>query len=86
VVMVARSRVLVIHGQDPEAWAERYGIEPFSYPCSDCGKDLTTTVPFALGELRGLFAPACSCGNEQTPYCVVRDPKHGDLFTPKGTT
>lgn len=26
-------------------------------------------------------APPCAYGNENTPYCVVRDPRYGDLLT-----
>lgn len=71
---------LVVHGTTAKAWAERYGIQPFSHPCSECGRVLTTSIPFAQGTLRGLQAPRCECGNERTPYCIVRDPAHGDLF------
>lgn len=80
-VAMTRDHFLLVHGQDPDEWARRYGIEPFTHPCSRCDAPLTTTVPFACGSLRGLLAPACSCGNTQTPYCVVRDPKHGDLLS-----
>jgi hypothetical protein len=77
-----RSRFLRVLGADPTKWAERYDLEPFSYPCGECGKVLATTVPFAYGQLRGLMAPRCECGNVGTPYCLVRDSRHGDLFTP----
>lgn len=76
-----RSRFLVVLGANAARWAARYGIEPFSQPCSKCGALLTTSVPFACDSLRGLLAPRCECGNEQTPYCVVREPGSGDLFT-----
>lgn len=75
-----RERFLVALGVDPKRWAERYDIEPFTHPCSKCGALLTTTLPFAMGTLRGLLAPVCACGNKNTPYGVVRDPAHGDLF------
>lgn len=75
---------LVIHGISAEAWARRYDIEPCSAPCQDCGVMRTTTVPFACGQLRGLMAPKCECGQEGVPYCLVRDPRHGDLFTGGG--
>lgn len=80
-VAMTRDHFLLVHGQDPDEWAQRYGIEPFTHPCSRCDAPLTTTIPFACGSLRGLLAPVCSCGNELTPYCVVRDPKHGDLLS-----
>ena len=78
--MLSRSRFLVIHGADPQRWARRWDLEQYTRPCSRCGAMLTTSIPFASGTLRGLKAPPCECGNERTPYCVVRDPKHGDLF------
>lgn len=71
---------LVVHGATAEAWARRYGIEAFSHPCSECGRMATTTIPFAQGTVRGLQSPPCECGNERTPYVVVRDPAHGDLL------
>ena len=71
---------LFVHGVTPEAWSARYGVEVFTYPCSACGAPCTTTLPFVQGQLRGLQAPPCSCGNEKTPFGVVRDPKYGDLF------
>ena len=72
---------LTVHGVTAEQWTARYGVEPYSHSCSRCGRVLTTTEPFAKGTLRGLRAPTCACGNERTPYVVVRDPRHGDLFT-----
>lgn len=74
------SRFLYLHGVDPEAWAKRHEITPYTGPCGQCGRELTTSLPFVQGTLRGLRAPPCECGNEQTPYCVVRDSRHGDLF------
>lgn len=69
---------LIVHGVTAEAWAKRYSIEAFSYPCSECGAMATTSIPFAEGPFRGLQSPPCECGNEQTPYGLVR--AHGDLF------
>lgn len=69
--MLDRDRFLLVLGQDPEAWAARFGIEPFTHPCDGCGEPLSTTLPFASGELRGLIAPRCACGNDAPPYCVV---------------
>lgn len=70
--MLDRSKLLACHGVNPERWADRWGIEPFTAACQDCGATTITSVPFACGELRGLMAPPCeACGNEVTPYCVV---------------
>jgi hypothetical protein len=71
---------LFVHGVSAEAWAERHGIQVFSYPCMACGLILTISTPFAQGTMRGLQAPRCECGNESTPYGMVRASKHGDLF------
>jgi len=76
-----RERFLFVHGVGAAQWAARYEIEPSTHPCYDCGEPLTTSIPFAIGQLRGLVAPACACGNKSTPYCVVRDPRYGDLLT-----
>jgi len=73
-------RFLYIYGITAEQWAARYGIIPFTDKC-ECGRDLTTSIPWAQGSLRGLRAPPCECGNENRPYCVVRDSRYGDLFT-----
>lgn len=75
------TRFLTVHGVCPKAWAKRYDLLPFTHPCDACGEPLTTTLPFAQGQLRGLRAPTCSCGNKQTPWCLVRDRRFGDLFT-----
>ena len=65
-----------------EQWVDRFEIIPFEYPCADCGSILKTTIPFAYEQFRGLIAPKCErCGNNNTPYCVIRDPKYGDLFS-----
>lgn len=72
---------LIVHGATVAEWTRRFGIQPFSHPCYVCGRLLTTTVPFAQGTLRGLAAPRCECGDEATPFCVVRDPRYGDFFT-----
>jgi len=75
-----REKFLIIHNADPKLWAIRYGLEPFEHPCSKCGKKMITSIPIAQGELRGLISPPCLCGNLDTPYCFVRDPKKGDFF------
>lgn len=77
------NRKLLIHGIDAKAWARRHDIEPFTSACHRCGTVQTTSIPFAEGNLRGLVAPPCKCTdpNVRPPYCVVRDPRFGDLFT-----
>lgn len=79
--MITRNQFLLVLGEDASAWAARFGIEPYEHPCDVCGAPMRTTIPCASGELRGLIAPVCECGNVDVPYCVVRDPKRGDLFT-----
>jgi hypothetical protein len=77
-----RNSFKLVLGQDPKAWMDRYGIQPFTLKCG-CGADMTTSIPAFDGQLRALMAPPCACGNTDTPYCVVRDPKHGDLLEMK---
>lgn len=67
----SRRRFLSVHGVDPRKWAERHGITPFAAKCTVCGRELVTTVPIAFKSWRGLAAPKCECGNEDTPYCVT---------------
>ena len=65
---------LRVYGVSAEAWARRYGIEPFEGPCQGCGKTLRTSVPFVITgtRIRWLEAPPCDCGNEdRIPYCFV---------------
>jgi len=73
--------VFLVYGATTEEWTARYGVEPFSHPCDECGAMLRTSIPFIQGTLRGLRAPACACGNELTPFTLVRDPRYGDFFT-----
>lgn len=75
-----RKRFLLVYGVSAESWAQRHDLEQYTRPCSQCGAMLTTSIPFASGTLRGFTAPACTCGNENTPYVVVRQAGHGDLF------
>lgn len=63
--------MLAVLGIEADAWGQRHGIEAFTAPCDECGRPLTTSVPFAWGERRGLVAPACECGNTHTPYCIA---------------
>ena len=79
-----RERFLVVHGQGARRWAERFGIEPVIAPCSECGGTCVTSIPFACEQLRGLMSPPCACGNEATPYCLVRDARFGDLLDGTG--
>jgi hypothetical protein len=75
-----RASFLKIYNINVESWINRYGIEPFESPCYKCGLLFKTTIPIAKGELRGLISEVCSCGNSDTPYCLVRDPTKGDLL------
>jgi hypothetical protein len=76
---------LLLHGVSAEDWTARWGVEPFTHPCSKCGEPLTTTRPFVQGSLRGLESPPCvnGChdGHNRPPYAIVRDPAYGDLFS-----
>jgi hypothetical protein len=67
---------LYVHGYDPKRWASRFGIEPVTAPCQDCGRVMTTTLALVAGPFRGL-AIDCPCGSH-VPYCFVR--AVGDLF------
>ena len=72
----------MVLGVSAASWTRRFGVEPFTHPCSQCGAPRTTSIPFIQGELRGLAAPVCECGHAQPPYVVVRDPRLGDLLAP----
>lgn len=75
------TRFLIVHGVPTETWAKRWGLTPFEQPCFCCGRVLRTTEPIAQGEVRGLRAPFCECGDLFPPYCVVRA-DGGDFFSP----
>ena len=64
-----------IIGVDPASprWLRKWGVEPFTAPCTECGAPLTTTLPLAHSSgMRGLSAPRCGCGSTATPpYCVA---------------
>lgn len=76
-----RAGWLVVRGVTLEAWCKRHDLEPYTRECDTCGQPRTCSIPFAVGQLRGLFSPPCACGDaEPTPYCLVRAAKHGDLF------
>lgn len=61
-------------------WMRKWGVEPFTAPCTECGKPLTTTLPLAHASgMRGLSAPPCACGSKETPpFCIAWDtmPRH----------
>ncbi len=78
--MLSTEGRLYVPGATAEQWTKRYGIEPFTHPCGDCGRPLTTTVPFVKGPFRGLEAPPCVCGRTQTPYCYVSAPGQPDTL------
>lgn len=77
---MSRNSFLKFLGSDYIVWANKYKIEPVKHPCSDCGKESITNIPIAKGELRGLIAEDCSCGNNKMHYCFVRDPAKGDIL------
>jgi len=68
----ARSTFLLVLGADPERWAKRYGIAPFTAGCAGCEAPSTTSIPFAAGAHRGLIAPVCTCKHPTPPYALVR--------------
>jgi hypothetical protein len=70
---LSRGSFLRVLGVDAEAWAKRYGITPFTAPCSACGGPCTTSIPFFAAGFRGLMSPPCACGVTRTPYALVRD-------------
>lgn len=37
------------------------GLEPFSEPCSNCGRMLTASIPFISAKWVGLESPDCPC-------------------------
>lgn len=70
-MVVDTDKVIRVHGIDPEQWAERYDILPFTGDCpGQCGRTVTTSIPFAFRESRGLVAQQCECG-ARPPYCIV---------------
>jgi len=72
-----RKRFWKIYGVNSESWANRYGIQPFEHPCA-CGRVFKTTIPIRSGQLVGLMAENCECGNTDAPFCIVR--ANGDLL------
>jgi hypothetical protein len=74
-----RNKFFIVHNQDVKDWTTRFSLEPFETKCT-CGRAMKTSIPFAFEEYRGLISEVCFCGNTDTPFCFVRDPKRGDLF------
>ena len=73
-------------GVSAEAWAKRHGIEPVAGPCQECGAPKVATIPFQGADgIRGLKSAPCeACGDKSpTPYCMVRDPRFGELLSPR---
>lgn len=68
----SRATFLRVLGADPERWAKRYGIAPFTHPCTGCGAPSTTSIPFASVDHRGLIALVCACKHPTPPYALVR--------------
>jgi hypothetical protein len=75
-----RTNFLKILNTDVQKWCERHGIMPLESPCNECGVTLHTTIPVASREFRGLMADQCQCGNEDVPYCFVRESRAGGMF------
>ncbi len=71
-MFIRRDRILIPVGTSTAAWMDRWGLEKFEVPCSQCGTTRELTIPFAQGDYRGLIAPVCQCGTEDRPYCFVR--------------
>ena len=52
--------------QDPQEWAEKYGLRIKEGECSKCGKKLITNIPFAFQGYRGLKSADHGCGDKYT--------------------
>ncbi len=66
-----RERFIRVLGADPEKWAKCYTLTPATVECYSCAAPRTTSIPFFAGQLRGLIAPTCPCGDDRGPYCVT---------------
>lgn len=75
-----REKFLTVHNADWLAWSERHGIDPMTTECKICRGQLTTNIPIVTNDLRGLKAPQCECGNDDTPFCFVKHFDLGELF------
>lgn len=76
--------MLHLVGVDVRAFMRRWGVEPFTSPCSGCGEPMTTTLPYARETTRGLIAPRCPCGSEDTPYCIAWSTLTQPVSKPRG--
>lgn len=67
---------LILHNQDPEEWAKRYGLvldDPDgSMKCYACQAPRRPTLPFVLGKIRGMVSEHCACGHRsRAPYVMM---------------
>lgn len=46
--MLLGTRYVVVHGIEPDVWAQRYDIEPFETSCPDCGALAKSSIPSPL--------------------------------------
>ena len=77
-----RKYFLRLYGIDVDWWIKRWDLERTTHPCK-CGDHVfEANIPFVQGTLRGLMSEPCpKCGFSGGPFCLVRDPKFGDLIT-----
>ena len=68
----------MVYGANLSTWADRYGLKSFSVRCTVCKSFQIVGIPFIYGELRGLIAKECVCGNPH-PYRVVHS-DGGDIL------
>lgn len=64
---------------DKYHWANRYSLQIKSRPCRKCGELLTTNIPFASGEWRGLTSEPHECG-EGYDIFVATKPDRTELI------
>lgn len=79
-IQMHREEFFTVHNADWLAWSERHGIDPITTECRSCGNVLTTNIPIATKELRGLKTPICDCGNANLPFCFVKCITLGEFF------
>jgi hypothetical protein len=71
-MIISSDKLVQVYGADPDRWAKRHGLEPFSCKCHDCDRTKVTTIPVAAPDgIRGLMAPPCPCGSPAKTYCIV---------------
>jgi hypothetical protein len=56
---------------ETEKWASTYGLEVRSLICAGCEREVNTTVPFAIGNWRGLLTPEHGCGEKHRVSIAV---------------